>query len=317
MPNSKEKNKVFKPKTPPIIREFISDKTSELMAFLLKEMTGYSRNNIKSFLTRRQVAVDGAPIAQYNFLVHPGDKVTVFKYRIHDQTTKVLPILYEDQEFLVINKPCGLLSIASDKESGETAYRIMTDYVRSKNALARLFIVHRIDKETSGVMLFAKNKEVQERLQNLWNDIVTLRGYYAVVEGVLKKKRDTIRTWLHQTSTQLMYSSFKKDDGQEAITHYQVLKETDRYSLLDVTIDTGRKNQIRVHMKDIGHLVVGDDKYHAAEDPLGRLGLHAYALSFKHPDTGKVYTFKAPTPDSFKNLFASARTVEIEHNMKE
>jgi 23S rRNA pseudouridine1911/1915/1917 synthase len=298
-----EKKFKFKPKTPPIIREMIADKPMELMSFLLLKLTGFSRNNIKAFLTRRQVAVDGAPVSQFNFLIHPGDTVTVFKYRIHDKQTKSLPILFEDDELLVINKPNGLLSIANDKERGETAYRIMTDYVRSKNALARLFIVHRIDKETSGVMMFAKKKETQEKLQDLWNDIVVLRGYYAIVEGQLKKKKDTIRTWLKQTSTQMMYSSLTPNGGQESITHYEVMAESEKYSLLRVKIDTGRKNQIRVHMKDIGTHIVGDEKYHAEEDPLGRLGLHAYGLKWKHPITGKMYSFFAPMPEVFKKLF--------------
>ena len=210
-----------------------------------------------------------------------------------------LPIIYEDDEIIAIDKPSGLLTIPSDKEKGKTAYRILTDYVQTRDKRNRVFIVHRIDEDTSGVLIFAKNDKLREALQNNWNDLVIDRGYYAVVDGVMKEKEGTIKSYLKSNSLNLMYSTKDKKNGQLAITHYKVLKENANYSLLDVHIDSGRKNQIRVHLGDLGHFVIGDDKYGKPTNPIRRLGLHAYSLVIKHPTNGKVLSFKLPVPKTF------------------
>ena len=285
---------------------------AKLLDFLLENISGMSRNNIKALLKRRQVAVDGAPIAQFDFIVFPGDTVMIGKMRLDRRKPSMVDIIYEDDEMIAINKPQGLLSIASDKEKAITAYRQVTDHVRLTNKHARVFVVHRLDQDTSGVLLFAKNDELRTRWQDKWNDLVIKRGYYAIVAGVPKKEADTLKHYLKETTTHLMYISDRPGDGQLAITNYKVIKANDKYALLDVNIDSGRKNQIRVQLRHIGHPVVGDDKYDALLNPIDRLGLHAYALKLKHPDSDKVYEFKAPLPATFLNLFKAKSIVRPE-----
>ena len=180
---------------------------------------------------------------------------------------------------------------------------MLSDYVQQKDKHNRIFVVHRLDEDTSGVLMVAKNVKIQQALQNNWNDIVKKRGYYAIVEGVMEKKSDTIKSYLRKNSQNLMYSSKKAGDGQLAITHYKVIKSNDKYSLLDVNIDTGRKNQIRVHLGERGHHIIGDDKYGEPANPIKRLGLHAYELDFIHPLTGKLVKFTSPMPKEFQTLF--------------
>ena len=183
-----------------------------LIDFLRAELKNMSRNNIKSLLTRKQVMVDGAPISQYNFVLTPGDIVMIGKYNPQDKPLPTPKILYEDAEFLVIEKPTGLLTVASDNEKSQTAFRVMMDYVREKDTHARLYVVHRIDRDTSGILMFCKNEELRDEMQKQWNSIVSKRGYYAIVDGIPIEKKKTIHTWLHKTSTQIMYSRQYEDD---------------------------------------------------------------------------------------------------------
>ena len=285
------------------LREYPVTKDSELLVFLLETLKGQSRNSVKSLLTSHRVSVDGAPISQYNFKLTKGDTVIISKTPIHKKTRSNLPIIFENDEMIVINKPSGLLSIASDKEKGSTAYRMLMDYVQQKDKHNRIYVVHRLDEDTSGVLMVVKNQKLQEALQDKWNDLVKSRGYYAIVDGVLENKSGTIKSYLKKNAQNMMYSSKKAGDGQFSITHYKVMKENDKYSLLDVHIDSGRKNQIRVHLGDIGHNVIGDDKYGNPSNPIKRLGLHAYELILTHPFTGKVMKFSAPVPKEFNSLF--------------
>ena len=286
------------------IREYKVTQECELLEFLLLTLKGQSRNSVKSLLTNHRVAVDGAPISQYNFKLYPGDIVIISKTPIHKKTRSNLPIIFENEEMIVIDKPSGLLSIASDKEKGSTAYRMVTDYVQQKDKHNRIFVVHRLDEDTSGVLMFAKNANLQEALQNNWNDIVSKRGYYAIVEGHMEQKSGTVKSYLKKNSQNMMYSSKKAGDGQFAVTHYEVIQEIEGYSLLDVHIDSGRKNQIRVHLGDLGHNVIGDDKYGNPSNPIKRLGLHAYELELTHPITKKKLKFTAPVPKEFKSMFS-------------
>lgn len=285
------------------IKEYKVNNEDELLSFLLKTFPSQSRNSIKSLLSSRRVSVDGAPITQFNFKLYKGDTVIISNTAIKRKTRSRLPIIYEDDEMIVINKPSGLLSIASDKEKGATAYRMLSDYVQQKDKHNRIFVVHRLDEDTSGVLMVVKNVKLQQALQESWNDLVSKRGYYAIVEGTLKEKVGTVKSYLKKNAQNMMYSSKKKGDGQFAITHYKVIKENESYSLLDVNIDTGRKNQIRVHMGDLGHHVIGDDKYGEPANPIHRLGLHAYQLDLTHPFTRKKLSFKAPIPKEFNELF--------------
>lgn len=285
------------------IREFKVHKDSLLLEFLLETLKDQSRNSVKSLLSNHRVSVDGAPISQFNFQLYKDDVVIISKTPVRRKLRKNLPIIYEDDEIIVINKPSGLLSIASDKEKGSTAYRILTDYVQQKDRHNRIFVVHRLDEDTSGVLMVAKNAKLRDALQENWNNIVEKRGYIAVVEGQVKKESDTIKSYLMKNSQDLMYSSKNKKDGQLAITHYKVMKRSDDYTMLDVNIDTGRKNQIRVHLGEMGNHVIGDDKYGKPKNPLKRLGLHAYELTLTHPFTKKKMKFTSPYPEEFNSLF--------------
>ncbi|HHY28994.1 MAG TPA: RluA family pseudouridine synthase [Desulfitobacterium dehalogenans] len=281
---------------------FVVTECSGLFDFLTLKLTNQSRNNIKSLLKHRQVTVDGRAITQHDFLLKEGQTVRIVRSVIRGQKEKdVLQILYEDADLIVINKPAGLLTITDNKNS-VSAYHLLTDYVRRTNSKARIFIVHRLDRDTSGVLMFAKNEKLKLALQDNWGGLVTQRNYVAIVEGRLKEKSGRIRSWLKETKTLLVYSSPKVGDGLEAITNYQVINETPDYSLLNIQLETGRKNQIRVHMKELGHSVVGDTKYGARTNPLKRLGLHAYKLELKHPFSNQWLCFETEVPENFKAL---------------
>jgi len=210
-------------------------------------------------------------------------------------------IIYEDKEIIVIDKPAGMLSVSTDKREENTAYRLVNDYLRNKRG--RVWIVHRLDRETSGVMLFAKSEQIKLKLQDNWDSMAIKRGYIAVVEGRVKTPEKVITSWLKQTKSLLVYSSNREGDGKLAITNYKVMQTVNKYSLLELSLETGRKNQIRVHMKDIGYPVTGDKKYGAAKNPLHRLGLHASVLTVKHPVTGEEMKFEAAIPEVFMKLF--------------
>ncbi|MEA5061453.1 MAG: RluA family pseudouridine synthase [Erysipelotrichaceae bacterium] len=284
------------------IKEFKVRKQCELLEFLIQTMPGQSRNAIKGLLSHHCVSVDGAPISQFNFTLYPEDTVIISKTPIHKKKQSKLPIIFEDDEMIVLNKPSGLLTIASDKEKGKTAYRMLTDYVQAKDKHNRIFIVHRLDEDTSGVLIVAKNAALKDAWQKDWNSLVIDRGYFAIVEGKMNQSEGTIKSYLKENSLNLMYSTNDKKHGKLSVTHYKVMKENDKYSLLDVHIDSGRKNQIRVHLGDLKHWVIGDDKYGEPSNPLHRLGLHSYSLVLKHPFTGKVLTFKLPLPKEFSEL---------------
>ena len=270
------------------IKEYKVKNNGELLEFLLNNVKSLSRNNIKNILKRKCIGVNGACVTQFNYRLIPGDVVLISKFPLtsfKDKKNNKLEIIYEDEDFLAINKPAGLLSISSDKEKVKTAYKYALEYVREKNKFARIYVVHRIDKETSGVLIFAKNENLKNQLQENWNDLVSKRGYYAIVDGVLDKKEATLKNYL----------KMNKD--------YKVIKENDKYSLLDINIDSGRKNQIRVQLGNIGHFVCGDDKYGDPSDPINRLALHSYELDLINPINKKEYKFKAPMPKIFNSVF--------------
>lgn len=288
---------------PKSITELKVHEECELFSFLQKRLPKLSRNNVKNLLSNHQVSVDGAPISQYNFMLSKDDIVIVSKNRITKYKRSNLPIIYEDDEFIVINKPSSLLSVASDKEKGKTAYRMVTDYLQQQDKHSRVYITHRLDEDTSGVLLFSKNAGIRDAMQKSWQDIVSKRGYYAIVEGKMPLKEDTLKNYLMENTMNMMYVTTNKKEGKLCITHYKVVKEKSDYSLLDVGIDTGRKNQIRVQLGNIGHFVIGDDKYGEPSNPLKRLGLHAYSLEFTHPISHKKYSFVAEMPKEFKSMF--------------
>jgi 23S rRNA pseudouridine1911/1915/1917 synthase len=278
----------------------------ELLNFLLKKMPDKSRSTVKSLLSHRQIAVDYKITTQFNQSLKTGQEVIINWGKVQKQSLeRALKIYFEDPYLIVVEKQSGLLSIASDKEKNKTAYSMLSTMVKKENRDGLIFIVHRLDRETSGLMLFAKSYEVQQLLQKAWQETVVERSYVVVVEGRVEQNEATITSWLKENKALVMYSSPTENDGQKAITHYKVLKRNDLYSLLEVNLETGRKNQIRVHLKDIGHSVVGDKKYGSTLNPLGRLGLHARVLAFRHPINGKKVRFETPIPRRFSGLFDS------------
>ena len=285
------------------IKEFQVYKETTLMEFLIFKMPDTPRKTIKSLLTHHQVAVGGVPVSQYNYPLVPEDVVTISKNRIAKHERKDLPIIYEDEDIIAINKPSGLLSVATDREKGRTAYRLISDYVAAFNPKARVYVVHRLDEDTSGVLIFAKSFAVREALQNHWQEIVETRAYYAIVEGKMEKDEAVLQDYLMQNDLHLVFVTKNKKEGKLSTTAYKVISYKEPYSLLDVHISSGRKNQIRVQLGSRGHYVIGDDKYGEPSDPLKRLGLHAYQLTFTNPLNGKRYDFVTPMPEPFKKLF--------------
>lgn len=306
----RKNNKKFQEPKIEITAIYKVNRSEELLSFLLTKCKT-SRNNVKSLLTNRQVLVNGSVVSQYNLMLAKDDEIKISKrpvsaeqkpgVRREKRKFYTFNVLYEDDDFIAVDKPVGLLSVESDKES-ECAFNYVLEYLQQKNKALRPYILHRIDKETSGVLIFAKNVKIHSMLRMNWNSYVELREYYAVVEGRLEKKSDTISSYLKENSNNLVYST-NDPSGQKAITHYTVKKESNEFSLLKVAIDTGRKNQIRVHMNSLGHPIVGDDKYGHTKNPLKRLGLHASKLEFKHPITKELISIEAPVPRIFYGLF--------------
>ena len=287
---------------PNSIKEFKVSEECELLDFLFKKFPNLSRNAVKSILSGHFVSVNGAPVSQFNLVLSKDDVVIVSKQRITKKNRQDLPIIFENDEFIVINKPSGLLTIPSDNEKGRTAYRMVNDYVQQKDKHSRIYVVHRLDEDTSGVLMFAKNPKIKDILQKEWSEIVLERGYYAIVEGKMKETEKTLINYLAENSLNLMYVTKDTKKGKKCITHYKVMNTNQNYSLLDVKIDTGRKNQIRVQLGNIGHYVIGDDKYGEPSDPIKRLGLHCYKLKFVHPITKKLYEFKTEMPKEFSKI---------------
>lgn len=304
MNKNDKKKQIHKGKVNPnSIKEFNVHEDCELLQFLFTKFSNLSKNAVKSILSGHYVAVNGAPVTQFNLKLAKDDVVIVSKQRIAKKTRKDLPIIFENDELIAINKPSGLLSVASDTEKGRTAYRIVNDYMQQKDKHNRIYVVHRLDEDTSGVLVFAKNPKIRDILQKNWNDIVLARGYYAIVEGVMQPKEAKLVDYLRENSLNLMYVTNDKVNGKKCITNYKTIVSNKNYSLLDVDIETGRKNQIRVQLGHRGHHIIGDDKYGEPSDPLKRLGLHAYKLKFIHPVTKKLMEFVAPMPDEFKKMF--------------
>lgn len=296
-----------KPKSAPAPKETKLKVTEpiELMTFLLAKMGGMSRNSVKSLLAHRQVMVNNKITTQFNLTLQPNDFVSVNSGRGNIELSHPkLRIVFEDSYLIVVEKKEGLLTVSTGNSDETTAFSILKTYVKKSSPQNRIYVVHRLDRETSGIIMFAKNREVQFTLQENWHRIITRRIYVALVEGKVEKENDTIVTWLTENEKSLkIHSSNFDNGGQQAITHYKCIKSNDNFSLLEIELETGRKNQIRVHMQGIGHPIVGDKKYGASESPIGRLGLHARLLAFYHPVTTEIVSFETSVPRNFLNIF--------------
>jgi len=294
------------------------EEAAELLPFLLTKMGGMTRTSIKQLLGQRRVKVNNAIQTRHDTPLRKGDLITIESGRGNAELRHPkLRIIYEDDALIVVEKKNGLLTVPYNPKSTETtALSILKDYVKKQSRQASVYVVHRLDRETSGVLVFAKSPELQEYMRTYWRQLVSKRTYVALVEGKLQKREGTITSWLTEDDrTAMVYSSPTDNGGQKAITHYQVVKEstlqsddtalTAEYSLVELNLETGRTNQIRVHMATIGHPVVGDRKYgHGNESsPIDRLCLHARTLEFIHPMTEKKVRFEASTPKEFARIF--------------
>lgn len=289
--------------------DYIVREPIELMDFLAARMPDASRTKLKTLLSKRVVLVDNAITTQYNFPLKPGMKVQISRNKSghHEFNHKLLKIVYEDAYLIVVEKKEGLLSVNTDRQKERTAVTILTEYLRRSNRNARAYIVHRLDRDTSGILMFAKDEKTQNVLRDHWKEIVYDRRYVCVVAGEMEQSVGNVRSWL--TDRKLYVSSSPVDDGgKEAITHFRVIKRANGFSLVEVKLETGRKNQIRVHMQDLGHPVIGDGRYGFEDlNPIGRLALHAFKLCFYHPVTNERLEFETPYPPEFKRLFAQVR----------
>ena len=278
----------------------------ELMQFLQLKLAGKSRTAIKSLLAHKQISVDNKINSQFNYLLQVDSEVTLNSQKpVKEVKLKGLDIIFEDDSIIVIKKEAGLLSISTDKKGDVTAYSLLSQYVKESDPNNHIYVLHRLDRETSGIMMFAKNPEVKQSLQSDWQESVMERCYYVVVEGNVEQNNGSITSWLTENKNFLVFSTPFDNGGQKAITHYKVLQRSKSYSLVEVKLETGRKNQIRVHMQDLGHSVIGDKKYGAKKNPINRLALHAYLLVFKHPITEEIMRFETAVPDEFKVIFTN------------
>ena len=289
---------------PPKMTRLKVSEATQLMDFLLAKMGGMSRSSVKSLLGHRQVTVNEKVVTQFDYMLKPADSVVINSTRgnvelVHPK----LRIIFEDSDLIVVEKKEGLLTVTTGRESETTAFLILKNYVKKSSTRNKIYTVHRLDRETSGVILFAKHSDAQHILRDNWHEIVTKRVYVAVVEGKVEKESDRIVSWLTENEISLKISSSRTDNGgKEAITNYRVIKSNDEFSLLEIELETGRKNQIRVHMESIGHPIVGDRKY-GSTTTIGRLALHARVLEFYHPMTSEPLHFETPVPKEFLKVF--------------
>lgn len=278
--------------------EIIVKSDGELLDYLVNNID-MPRKKIKEYLTHGSIYVNNNRTTKYNYPVYSGNTIII---DTKSKNKVILPfeILFEDDHIIVVNKPSGLLTIATDNEKYNTLYHIVRNYLVSKNKNNKIFIVHRLDKDTSGVIIFAKDERTKNMLQDNWNDYVKLREYICVVHGKLEEKDKKIVNYLAETKTKLVYTT-TKELGVEAITNYEVTKENKDYSLVKVVIETGRRNQIRVTFKELGNPIVGDKTY-GIKDNGKRLYLHADKLKLYYPVIGKEILFESKIPAEFKKI---------------
>ncbi len=293
------------------LQELTVNKEVALLTFLMEKRVKKSRNAVKSLLAHKQVVVNNRVVSQHDFLLYPGDKITI---RRNDHTNdrkqlKGIQIVFEDDFFIVVDKQPGVLSVATDRERQETVYSILNAYLREKNKEARVFVLHRLDREASGLMLFAKSQQVQNIMQERWNELVPKRTFQAVIEGHLPAK-GTITSWLTENKNFKVFSSSRENGGMKSVTHFSTLQHGTRYSLVEFELETARKNQIRAQLEELKKPIVGDKKYGATRNPIKRMCLHANELVLNHPFTDLQHRFRSPLPDRMQAMVMPAPDAE-------
>lgn len=279
------------------------DKPAPLLEWLLTHVKGESRNKIKDTLKGRGIRVDGKTVTRFDYPLRPGMKVSVSKTKRNNAfRSRYVRIVYEDRYLVVIEKSAGILSMAAG-HSSLNVKTVLDDYFRQSRQRCQAHVVHRLDRDTSGLMIYAKDKQTALALEEDWHRTVYDRRYVAVVSGEMEQDEGTIANWLKDNRAYVTYSSPVDNGGKYAVTHFRTLRRSVDHSLVEFRLDTGRKNQIRVHTADMGHPVCGDIKYGNGDDPLHRLCLHAYVLCFVHPVTHRRLEFSTPVPGGFLHLF--------------
>lgn len=274
-----------------------------LLEWMLKNIQG-SKTKIKAILAGHGVSVNDEEVTQFDFALHKGDVITLSKSK-QNETFKspYLRIVYEDKWLIIIDKNIGILSMANQHATSLNVKAVLDDYLQRSHQHCTSHVVHRLDRDTSGLMVYAKDMATEQILENNWHDIVYERRYVAVVSGVMKEDSGTVANWLKGNKAYITFSSPVDNGGKYAVTHFHTLERSRTHSLVEYRLETGRKNQIRVHSADMGHPVCGDIKYGNGDNPINRLCLHAYVLCFHHPVTHKPMEFRTPIPPAFEQLF--------------
>ena len=282
---------------------FVVSEEMPLLDFLLANVN-QSRTKIKATLQGRGIKVNGKTVTQFDFMLQPKMKVAVSKTKRNQQSFKsrYVKIVYEDKWIIVVEKNIGILSMAAG-HSSLNVKSVLDDYFYKSRQKCTAHVVHRLDRDTSGLMVYAKDLQTEQILEHNWHQIVYDRRYVAILSGEMEQDEGTIQNWLKDNKAYVTYSSPFDNGGKLAISHFHVLSRTTEHSLVEFQLETGRKNQIRVHAADMGHPVCGDSKYGNGDDPIHRLCLHAWLLCFTHPVTGEPMEFETPIPTSFKQLF--------------
>lgn len=288
-----------------VSRTNTSEEEVPLMQFVSEKFPDSKRNDIKKWLKYSHLRVNGNVVTAFDYPVLPGDTVELnfarpFVVLKHPR----LKIVYEDDDIIVVNKGYGLLSVDNDsKRTKETAYSILRNYVKEVNPLNKIFIIHRLDRDTSGLMMFAKTMQAKEAMQHNWNNMVLARTYVAVLDGMVKEDSGVISSYIGETSEHEVFSSQDPSDGKKAVTRFKVLRRAHGKTLVEFSLDTGRKNQIRIHAaSELGCPISGDRRYGGTHSSLNRLALHARSLRFAHPATRKDMNFETPIPAGFLKL---------------
>ncbi|MDO4172036.1 MAG: RluA family pseudouridine synthase [Prevotellaceae bacterium] len=290
-------------------KQYVCDQKSPLLEFLLAKLPG-SRNKIKDTLRGRGIKVNGKMVTRHDFPLTPGDKVSVSNSKQNDTfKSRYVSIVYEDQYLVVIEKKPGILSMAAG-HSTLNVKTVLDDYFKRTRQKCHAHVVHRLDRDTSGLMIYAKDIQTEQILEHEWHDIVFDRRYVALVSGEMQEQTGTVANWLKDNKAYVTYSSPYDNGGKYAVTHFYVMDRSTEHSLVEFKLETGRKNQIRVHSADMGHPVCGDVKYGNGDSPLRRLCLHAYMLCFYHPVTRRSMEFSTPIPSQFREVINRDKTAD-------
>lgn len=271
-----------------------------LLPFLLQVLAPRSRSDVKSILAHSHIKVNGTSTTQFDFPLQPGDEVLInFTRPFISLNSRMVKLLYEDPDIVVIEKQSGLLTVPAGQNKEKTAQKIVDEYVYASDGRSHAFVCHRLDQFTSGILIFAKNSHVQQLFRDAWTSYVVERRYLAVCEGIPQPTEGEVRSYLAENSAMKVYSTNDPEKGKLSVTRYKVLADNGNFSQVDIQLLTGRKNQIRVHMSDLGCPIAGDNKYGAKTNPCGRLMLHNYVLQFFHPITRENLRFELPIPANF------------------